>query len=313
MSSALSHAVLQSELVSVPALASDWGTVGAGVNRYVPLSSFGLKADVETREQKPSCGVLDVRHVEKVRRTVQGSISSALYGFFAAGASDSLAQYLIAWAFGSPGTADRLSKTLHWKDAVSQGQFTGLRVNEATLTGEESGAIRLQLSLIGKLEEASVLALTLPNDRGKLTEFLFSDLALTVDGSALPIESFSWTIKHGLALKFNGDLTPSSLKATTAAQTLTLKPLKTSDAYAVLQRLGTVAIQTASLTLKGRHEGSGASGVYAQGVFAFNRLALLDHNEDVSVEDYNFQPLSFSCLKPASATAAVTQTWSLVS
>ena len=312
MSSALSHAVLQSELVSVPAQSSDWGTVGSDVDRYLPLAAFGLNAEVETREQKPSCGVLDVRHCEKVRRTIQGSITSALYGFFASGASDSLAQYLIAWAFSQPGTADRLSKTLHWKDDVSQSKWTGLRVNEATLSGDESG-LRLHLGLIGKAEAASVLALSLPNDRGKLSEFLFSDVALTVDGSALPIESFAWTIKHGLALKFNGDYTPSSLKATTAAQSLTIKPLKTSDAYAVLQRLGTVAIKTASLTIKGRHEGTGSSGVYAQCVLAFNRLALLDANDDVAVEDYNFQPLSFACLKPSSATAAVTQTWSLVS
>jgi len=312
MPSAQSFAVLQSEQVSVPAVAADWGTVGSTINRYVPLAEFGLKAEVETREQKPACGVLQVRHVEKLRRTIQGTIATALYGFFASGASDSFAQYLIDWAFSDPEAADRLSKTLHWKDEVSQSKWTGLRVNEATLSGDESG-VRLSLSLIGKLEAESVLVMTPPDNRGKLTEFLFSDVAFTLDGSALPIESFVWTIRHGLALKFNGDYTPSSCRATSGQQSLTIKPLKTSAAYAVLQRLSTIAIKTASLTIKGRHEGTGASGVYAQGVFTFNRLALLDAPDDVAVEDYNFQPLSFACLKPSSSTPAVTQTWSLVS
>lgn len=310
MTSALSYAVLQNE--------SAWGTVAGGiVDRYQPLTSFALKAEVETRQAKTNCGIKQPRFAEKIRRSVRGQITAPLYGAFAPDPSspgtfvaDSYAEHLLQWAFASPETADRASKSLHWFDTVSGSRWSGLRVDEATLAGDENG-ITLSLSLVGKIELASGLTPTLPDNRSKLLEFQFSDVAIVFDSAALPIESFEWTISHGLKLKHNG-YTPSSCKATGGTQTLTVKPLKTSAAFTVLQRLQAMPIKTASITMSCNHSGTGASGDATQLVIAFNRLAIIDASDDVSVEDYDFQPLRMSCLKPNSATVAVGQTWSLI-
>jgi hypothetical protein len=303
MTSAKSFAVLQSE--------TSWGTVGSDVDRYIPLTNFALKADVETREAKVYTGVRQQKFAEKVRRKLGGTISCPLYGFWAPSASQSFAQYLIEWAFGSPGTADRDSKSLNWIDDVSASRWSGLRVDEATLSGDPSG-VTLSLTLAGKAETGTTWFGTLPNNRGHLLEFLFADVALTFDGSALPIESFSYTIRHNLALKFNSGYEPSSLRSAGSQQSLTIKPLKTSAAMAVLQRLAAMSHKTASMTLSGRHAGTGASGTATQVVFAFNRLAIIDANDSVTPDDYNWQPITMSCLKPNSSTMAVGQTWSLI-
>lgn len=302
MTSAKSFAVLQTE--------SSWGTVGSDVDRYVPLTSFGLKADTETREAKPACGVLQNKQVGKVRRTIRGPISCPLIGYFAPSASESFAQYLMEWAFGSPESVNRPSKSLNWFDDVTGSRWSGLRVDEATLAGDANG-ISLTLNLIGKTEQEASLTPTLPADRGAMLEFLFSDLSLTFDGSPLLIDSFNWTVRHGLSLKYNSGYTPSSLRSTTGQQSLTIKPLKTGNAFAVAQRLTTTSIKTASLTLKGLHGGT-ASNDYTQCVVAFNRLALMDANDAIAPDSYNWQPLTFSCLKPNSSTVAVQQTWSTV-
>lgn len=301
MPSAHSFAVLQSE--------SAWGTVGADVDRYIPFSSFGLKAEVETRNAKTNCGILQPRFAEKVRRTIKGPITCPLSGYHAPSAAESFAQYLIAWAFSSPETAQRASKSLHWIDDVSASRFTGLRVDEATLTGDENG-LMLSLGLVGKTELASVLATTLPDDRGKMLDFQFSDVSLVFDGAALPIESFEWSIRHGLKLKHNG-YTPSSLRSTGGSQTLTIKPLKTSAAWAVLQRVQAMPIKTATLMMTGLHGGT-AADTSTRCVLAFNRLALIANEDSPTLDDYNWQPLTFACLKPNSATASVGQTWDTV-
>lgn len=301
MPSALSFAVLQSE--------SAWGTVGSDPDRYIPLASFGLKAEVETRNAKTHCGVLQPRHAEKVRRAIKGPIACPLYGYHAPTAAQSFAQYLIEWAFSSPEAAQRTSKSLHWVDDVSASRFTGLRVDEATLTGDANG-ITVSLGLVGKTELASALSTTLPNARGKLLEFLFPDVALVFDGSPLPIESFAWSIRHGLSLKHNG-YTPSSLRATGGSQTLTIKPLKVGSMFVVLQRLQAMSIKTATLTMTGNHGGT-ASNTSARCVLAFNRLALVTNEDSPAIDSYNWEPLTFACLKPNSATVSVGQTWDTV-
>jgi len=303
MTSAKSFAVFQSE--------SSWGTVGGDVDRYIPLTNFALKADVETREAKGYAGIRQPKYAEKVRRKIGGTISCPLYGFWAPSASQSFAQYLIEWAFSSPETADGSSKSLHWIDNVSASRWAGLRVDEATLSGDPNG-VTLSLTLVGKKELASVLSTALPDNRGQCLEFLFADVALTFDGSSLPIESFSYTIRHNLSLKYNAGYEPSSLRSTGCQQSLTIKPLKSSSAMAVLQRLSSISHKTASLTLSGLHAGTGASGNATQVVLSFNRLAIIDANDSVTPDDYNWQPITMSCLKPNSSTVAVGQTWSLI-
>ena len=301
MPSAHSFAVLQDE--------SSWGTVAASpVNRYIPLSSFGLRAETETRNAKTHCGVLQPRHAEKVRRTVRGPIACPLYGAFASGAADSFAQYLVEWAFSNPEDAERDSKSLHWIDDATASRWSGLRVDSATLAGSESG-LTLSLDLVGKTELASVLSTTLPDNRAKLIEFQFSDVALTFDGAAMPIESFEWTISHGLKLKHNG-YTPSSCRAAGGNQSLTVKPLKTSATLVALQRLQTMSIKTATLTMRGSHAGTGPGGTETNLSLAFNRLAIMDVADDVAPDSYTWQPIRLACLKPNSATRSVTQTWS---
>lgn len=306
MTTALCYAALQSE-------GATWGTVAGGiVDHYLPLAAFGLKAALEIREMQPGVGVLHVRHAEKVRRSVQGQIACPLYGAFAPTATKSFAQYLLEWAFEPPDTeaGERPSKTLHWFDDVEPSTWTGLRVDEATLSGDEGG-ITLTLSLVGKIELASVFTFALPDDRVGLTEFLFSRCALEFDGDPLLIQSFAWSVKHALALKHNG-FEPSSLKSTGRHESFTFRPLKSDSNLAAMQRLTAMGEKSATLTLLGAHGGTGASGDDVQLSVTFPRLAINEAADVISVNDYLWQPVNCTVLKPQEATAASLMTWSLV-
>lgn len=292
MTSAKSYAVIRNE--------SAWGVEDGFTEGYVPLTSFGLDGDVETREAKPACGVLHHKHASRVRRIIRGSLECPLYGTFGEPMTD--------WAFDDQDSLDRPSKTIFWIEPLGKTGWTGLRVDEATLSGDANG-IKLQLNVVGKSEDVTTFTPTLPSDRGKMLEFLFSDVIFALDGMPIGIESFSWTARYGLSPKFNSGFVPSSCRATSLQQSLTIKPLKDGVTYAQYHRNQSLTTTDATLTMTCQIAGTTDRKQY---VIDFNRLALMSAPSVYAPDSYIWQPITWGVQKPNSSTVAVQQTWSTV-
>lgn len=303
-----SFVLLQSE--------SSWGSISSPTDYYIPVEDYGIKLNVESRQAKTACGIRQTKFNERVRGIVQGGIKVPLYGQRPASGGDSFAKYLIDWCFATPEVEDRPSKRIILVEQGTGGtqkHHTGLRVTQATLTGSEGGFVELSIDVIGKEEAASTYSWTLPSDRGEFSEFLFADAVFSIAGVTFPISEFQWQVQYNLQAKSSGGFSPTVLRGGTGLQTLTIKQPKNGSTYEAFHRLSTTTEKVAVLTLQGLHSGiGGAANDYTKLTATFNKLSLLS-SEDSLVKDGEIEnPISFQCLKPNSATAAVAMAWSEV-
>lgn len=295
---------------------SSWGTAGGGADYFIPVEDYGVKLNVESRQAKAACGVRQIKYNERLQGIPQGSIKTNLFGQPPSGGGDSFAKHLIDWCFATPEAEDRPSERVILVEndtGGTQRHHTGLRVSQATLSGSEGGLIELSIDVIGKEEAESAYSWTLPDDRGELLEFAFSDATFAIGGSDFPISEFQWQIQFGLKPKFSGGFSPTVLRGGQGLQTLTIKQPKNGSTYEACHRLTTTTEKTAVLTLQGLHSGiGGASNDYTKLTVTFNKLSLLTSEDELAKDDEIGNPISFLCLKPNSSTAAVTMSWGTV-
>jgi hypothetical protein len=101
--------------------------------------------------------------------------------------------------------------------------YSGCKVNQFTITGEENGIVRLRVSIQGQREELSTTSQTITIPSLGVTKFWFSNITLN-DGTAVAVKvrSFEITINHNLITDryFNNvmnittsDITPNKLVA----------------------------------------------------------------------------------------------------
>jgi hypothetical protein len=303
-----------------------WGTVpGSPTWVNVPVTSYGVLFQQQNRQADTFVGVFPKLHSSNYRGMPQGTLAAPLFGWHGEG-SVSLAQLLVDWAFGDPGTQDLRSKAAQWAGPnVDNKQHSGLRVNQGTISGsEDNGGISISLELQGKAEVGQSTVSTsqaLPTSRHRNTEFEFVDAGFEIDDgaggslAALNIKNFNLQIQNGLKVEYLNSSVPSLLVRTTEAITFSCEIIKTSDTYDTFRRMvGGTNSETdfvGQLTLKGLHNGTGAADTnWNQVVIALNRMALVNPTENQGLRDVNSQVLNFTCLKPDTASNPLTFTWS---
>jgi len=223
-------------------------------------------------------------------------------------------QMLIDWACSQPEVINQDSKTIHWAEGpdVSNLGWLGMRCNGMTIEGSaDSGTVTMTLDVIGKSEVAVATAQAIPNDREKIVEVDFQDCTFSIGGVAQEVRSFRYQIQNGLEVGYVNAAAPNQIAAGELVETVSCNLYKTSDTYNARNRAFTENEETVQITLKGLHNGTGATGTYSVATLLFNRCAFIKP-EDSGDKGLQNQMLSWDILKPDSSTASKTISYSEV-
>lgn len=305
---------------------SSWGTLpGTPYYVHVPVDDYTVKLAPVNRQNNPFSGLLQRMHSRNIKGMPAGNIPVMLYGFHPTnltGANgnpnQSLAEWLMTWAFANHETLDLPSKFAEWYRGpnVANCRHLGLRVDQVTLAGSEDSPITMQIGVQGKTEVGDSVvtsAQALVDDRDRLVEFLFENSVLELNGSEIPIGGFSRQLQRGLKAKYYNSTAPQVLRATQYVETLSITKPKDDDAWAdVIRSLDPEDAHTATLTLKGLHMGTGGSGDYAQAEIVWPLMSLVTHEMQGGRDDLEDDVLNFVCLKPDTSSNTHTTTWSEV-
>lgn len=304
----LSHLVLSSEAV--------WGETDAvPVWVHMPCDDYGVRFRPERRNAQPYVGLRQRKHGKTVKGMPSGTIQTSLYGQVDSGATVSLAQFLMDWAFGNPEEVLALpSKSAQFYEGpgVADKHHKGLRVNQATLSGsDQSGIIQLSLDVMGKSEELAASVQALPADREKLQEFEYIESTFTLAGSGVKLAAFQWQAANNLEVNYLGQATPELITAGPRVDNLQLTLVKNSDTYDAYRRSTAMNEFTAVIKIRGLHNGTGTALTdYTVCTITFNRLQYADHEDQRSFANLTKSPLQLDVLKPDDANPAVSIVWS---
>lgn len=298
---------------------SSFGTAPTSPTRvFIPVEAYDVDRVAESRQSRPFIGRYDSKHARTFKGHLAGEMSGALYGYVATGTT-SLAKYILDWAFAQDGSQGLDSKGIEYAqgdDDEANVLHAGMRVNSFTLQGDEdSGRIEYSANLIGKVETALANHTDVPVDMEDLVEFDFADSSLTIDtgsgATATEFRAFSITREHAISLSYNANRSPSMACKTQEVTTMTLELYKEDDTYDAYARDYTSEQDLdIALTLKGSHNGSGASGDYTQIVIDIPKARIMPvetrwDNPAVTV-------LNLAVLKPDVTEEAISFTYSLV-
>jgi hypothetical protein len=290
-----------------------WGTRPATPVYYqIPLESYGVKMARERRNATPMIGLQQRKHGKSFRGMPSGQLVTNLYGYKPDSNAQSIMQYLLTWALSEPETVNKLSKFIDCAEGPDVTNYThlGLRVNGWTIEGSaDSGTVKVTLDLMGKTEASLVTAQTLPNDRELCVEMEFTDCTFAIAGGAVLLRSFRWQGQNGLAPVYLNATSPSHLSAGQLVETLNFVYIKAADTYSAYNRAFTEQEMTGQIVLKGLHNGTGSTGTFTVLTVDFNRMSFVQP-EDSSGPALIEQGLTWDILKPDSATAAKTLTYS---
>ena len=289
-----------------------WGAIpGTPAYFLVPYSDCNIKLTRDRRQSQPFSGRRQRMHNQAFRRRLGGNITCPLFGQQDA-SNVSIAQKLIAWAFSAPAGIDLDSRTAELFDSLEVKRWTGLRVNNCTISGSEGNPITISLDVIGK-DETSVSAgsaQALAAAVSEKTEFLFEDAVFTFGGSAQKMKSFSLSVANNLAAdEFLNSDTIQILPAGDRVinfQFVIHHNVTTRDA---ILRASAASEPAAQLVLKGLHNGTGLTGNYTTVTIDIDRGSFDDasfpggRNEVVREED------QYVILKPASSDNDVDLTY----
>lgn len=293
---------------------ASWGaTPSSPVYYHWPVTSYGVVLKQDRRNTKTFAGIRQRRHGHNYRGAPAGQIAGPLYGWKPGGVSQSLAEYLITWAMGSPDVVELPSKLAEWAEGpnISNVRHNGLRINSCTIEGQAGGPITITLDVIGKTEAALATAQALPDDREVCIEMDYEDCTFSLNGSAVTPVSFKWTVTNALQAVFEGTRSPTVIAAGDRVETLSMTFLKRDDVYGAFNRsLGVDTEITGSIVLKGPHHGTGTGGTnYTVGTVTFNRLQFSNPDEQRNISALNQQTLNFDVLKPDTASDASSVAW----
>lgn len=316
---------------------STWGTKPGTPSRVlVPVFDYGVQFQAtQVRQAKPYIGLYQRKHSQRTKGMPQGTIQTALYGqqygvdytvngtTVAAGSSISLAEYLLDWAMadeaGTIHEASALpSKTIEWAEGpdVSNVEHNGLRVNQATLAGDEgSGQITLAIDVMGKTEAALGSATAPPADLEDLTEMEFEDCVFKLnDGAggavaAVDIVNFQLQVQYALQVKYNNSSSPSLIVKIDRMVTLQVTLNKNSNTYDGFRR--TLSSETdfiAQLIVQGLNNGTGGSA-WTIGTIDFAKARYINHQDNRNRDAIFEQPLQFHIQKPDSSSLDMEIAW----
>lgn len=304
-----------------------WGTKpGSPTRVFVPVEDYGVQFQHAQRQAKPYLGLFERKHSHRRQGMPQGSIATSLFGHVDSGAAVSLAEYLLDWAMvDESGTIHEAitlpSKTAEWAEGpdVSNVEHNGLRVNQATLAGSESGGvITLNLDVMGKTDAALATATDIPASHENLFEMEFADCVFKLDDgaggslAALSIVSFQLQVQHNLVVKYNNSNSPSLILKTDRLATFQVTLDKDSDDYDVFRRnLAAEVDFVGKLIVQGmNNDTTGTPGnVWTIGTLDLPKLRYLTHQDQRNRDNLFEQPLQFICLKDDSSSLDMEIAW----
>lgn len=283
---------------------------------YIPLpvDSYGAIFTRTGRNSRPALGIVDEVHNAMFNGALAGQVVLPWYGFEPSGSSTPLAKTITDWAFSN--LVDEMpSYQCEWAEGpdVANVLHSGMRVNQVTLAGDAaSNRIMWTLDLMGQNETALATAQALPDDRNKAVEAKYSEITFTLGGSPIKLASFSVQQQNSLSAHFNNGDTCDYLTGGDRARLLQFTPVQTGDTWGANNRQFDEVETSATIVIKGRHNGTGASGVFWQHTISMGRIAFIN-SEEQRGRELKKQPLNFRILKPQSSTAAIVHSWSLTS
>ena len=289
-----------------------WGTFNVSpVYLHLPVNQFGVKFTPETRTATPYTGVLQRKHNTVVRGHVGGQIACDLYGWIPTG-TDSLLKILMNWCFANLETTADASYSALWAEGpdLSNRKYLGLRVDSATLAGsEQSQAWSLNINVKGKDDVTLSTAQSIPTNRNKLAEALFTDSTFQIAGSTVTLSSFQMETSRKLMVKFNNANRPSLIVAVGPVETkVTMVPQKTDDTYDIMRRVVGMSEFTGQAIIKANHNGTGTGGTtYSTCTIDFPRLSF-QNMEEQDVDSLMYQGLTMLALKPDTSSNSITLT-----
>jgi len=201
----------------------------------------------------------------------------------------------------------------------------GLRVNTMTLAGDsDSGVVSISLGLIGKEEQGGVTSPTLSATNPQPVEFLMDDVELYLSdeinassasgsGEAVQIRSFNLTVNNNLQTYHANDFWPAFVMAGVREVNFQFSIFKTANTYDVLRRTSAMTNRACRMVLKGRHLGTGASGVYTKIEIHQDRLNFANAVDQAGLNEMAQQTVDWITIKPDSLSNDVDFYYSLSS
>lgn len=289
---------------------------------YLPVFNYDVENVQEMRQPQPFTGFAEDYDNLVVRQAPAGPMACALYGWRTGSASISLAEYVMAWAFTDLETLCGLpSKTAQWAEGpnVCNKKHLGMMVNNATLAGadDNGGQITLSLDIVGASESTLTTAQTIPSDLTRLNEFMFTDSTFSIgpnSGALVSVEykGFSWQQQRNLIPIYNGARSPRRYRPQKPTANFSFNIEKADGTWDAIRRATDATNYYGRLVLKGAHNGTGATGNYAQVQIDFPKLSFRTTKDTRARNGVVQQQISFGLLKPTTSAASSTQTWSEV-
>lgn len=304
---------------------TNWGqsSVGSGSGTastpfFIGVVSYGVRTTRLTRMPQVYVGLHQRKRGPQVYGgDVAGQLVTPLYGYIPTGQTLAIARKMLDWAYGDYELEEPASKTAQWTEGpnLANKRHTGLRVNQATLTGQaDSGDLQLSLDLIGKEEMGYPTGTAIPDDLEKLVDMQFTDCTFTLEGTTVQAQAFTHTLNRNLQPQRLNDFWITGLCGGVRDETLQIVIPKTDATWDVRNRLSgaTADVEvTGQYTIQGLHNGTGSSGNYTKLARAFSRLRFISQEQsgDFGIQ---YQALTFQVLKPDSSSNAYADTWSEV-
>lgn len=290
-----------------------WGVAnGSPVYFHVPVDSYGTDMARTDRFGSPALGVNDEFHHRAFNGMPSGQMVLPFYGWEPPSTTKSIAQWIQDWALDNADQPASFMAELAIGPDIANVLHNGLRVNQYTLAGDAaSGRVMQTLDVMGKSETAVVTAQTLPTDRNKIVEADYSDCTFSIDTVAIKLASFNLSQQNSLSAEYLNGTTPDYLTAGTRVRTCQFVPVQLNDVWGAKNRAFAESEHALQIVVKGRHNGTAASGTYWQCTIDIARAAFLRPDEN-RAKELKKQPLNFRILKPQSSTAAIVCTWALV-
>ncbi len=294
-------------------------TTSVGGDVYMPVLSNNIQLQDNRRSPQVFTGLAEDFDTIQGPTHPAGQITCPLYGWRNTGEPVSLAEYLFNWALTDLETLCGLpSKTGIWAEGpdVANKSFTGLTVNNWTLSGSDdaTAAITLALDLLGK-EANLTTAPVIPSELASLSEFQFSRCVFSLgtntgDLVEQPLKSFTWQGNRNLTPAYLAQNRPRYLRGGKSTNTLGIVIEKSDGTWDTARRTATPTVKYGRLVLKGLHQGTGATGNYAVVTIDFKKLSLQSVGENYVRNGVYVQNLGFSVQKPTIAATSFSHTWS---
>ena len=280
---------------------SAWGTRPVSPTIInLPVTNYGVQMVRNSRQTSPHYGQYGAGYTRHVNGNPAGQITGELTGIEPSGSSTSLAQTVLDWCFGAETSKNLPSYGIEYvQGGIADRQHNGMRVNSLTLSGAEGQAVTYSLDVIGKTESAlGASATAMSIDMKGFPGFEFSDVTLTLGGTAFDIKSFQLQRQNNLKLHYAGSTVPQVLVRGSRITTFSCVAFKQDGSWDDIRNSFTESDVAAVLVMKGRHGGTGASGTYRKITITMSKCRYLVPQDQHAYDDLTTVNLPFACHIP---------------